>query len=39
MSFDATSALAAHNEKDEDMSAIQGTVRNGQIVLDNPVEL
>ena len=39
MSFDAASALATHDEKDEVMNAIQGTVRNGQIVLDNPVGL
>ena len=37
VSFDAASALATHDEKDEDMIAIQGTVRNGQIVLDDPV--
>jgi hypothetical protein len=39
VSFDATSALGTHNEKDEDMNVLQGTVMNGQIVLDNPVEL
>ena len=39
MSFDAASALATQNEKDEDMNVLQGTVRNGQIVLDNPLGL
>ena len=31
--------LTTHNEKDDDMIAIQGTFKNGQIVLDNPVGL
>ncbi len=38
VSFDFVS-LATHDEKGEDMNALQGTVMNGQIVLDNPVGL